>query len=271
MKQSQSSHNLPPKSRPDEERNQQVTQTTQALEPLTQATLDEWAEKGIQPSLEQIVRLNDAARLVAAAVRDVHARGIPIKVGDLGAECWLWPMTIQASRWFIACLGWFEGDADAEVQSLAFAMAHSRDTGVFDPIWSAADAARAIDDWLRCCAATHDELIIGINMVNEAGDPLPRAGTPDDDSSKPQPDGGAFSGLVAMMTDRTGVPPEVWESGVTMDYLLTHVHAVAAQSAAEGSLPDQNDPWVRANRALGLVEMDIIQDHKQKQAEAVHT
>jgi hypothetical protein len=231
-----------------------------ALEPYTADTLAEFRRAGINPTDEEIVRLNDAARLYSMAARDVSAKGVPVLVGDESAGAWLWPTTIQADRWYALALRWFDGDDALQTVSLGFAMAHARESGIFDYLMASAERSRAaVEEWANCLAVTYAELLAGISSVIDQARLVVPTGRKTDEPKSGK--GNSFSSLVAILSDRTGIPPEHWESHVSRDYLLHHVQSLCAQQSAEGGKLSEHDPMIEAERAVGWVEMQIKEAH----------
>lgn len=233
-----------------------------ALEPYAAATIAEFRAQGIEPTIEEIIRLNDAARLLSTAARDVSATGIPIVAGDPAHDVWLWPTTIQADRWYSRASRWFDGEQALETLALAFAMAHARMSGVFDRLMSSPALSReAVEEWANTLPCTYAELINAISGVIEQAapnaEPIPGV---NDDTRKDS----SFSSLVALLSDKTGIEQAVWERHVSRDYIIHHVNAIVAQSNASEKKISDSDPLIIAERLVGRVEMAIREAHAVK-------
>ena len=232
-------------------------QNKPALEPYADATIKAFRARGIEPTLDECIRLNDAARLLSVAARDVSTCGIPIPVG---ADLWLWPTTVQADRWYARAVRWFDGDDLLQTLALAYAMAHARIKGAFDLLQDDPKRARqAVEKWADSVAATYAELVAGMaRVIDQAATPDPAPGQSTERSAD-----ASYSGLVAIISERSGIPPDYWESHVSRDYLLYHIGATCTQSNAQGQAIDPASPLVIANKACAVVEMDIERAHKQ--------
>jgi hypothetical protein len=229
-----------------------------ALEPYADATIKAFRARGIDPTIDECIRLNDAARLLSVSARDVSTRGIPIPVGE---TIWLWPTTVQADRWYGRAVRWFDGDELLQTLALAFSMAHAREPGAFELIMDDPQRAQmAVEKWANLCTATYNELVAGMARVIDQAAPVDPAPAEATERSADA----SYSGLVAIISERSGIPPDYWETHVSRDYLLYHISAVCSQGGAKGQALDASHPIVIANKAVAVVEMDIERAHKQE-------
>lgn len=250
--------------------------TQNRLHPLAQAEVDSLQAKGIAPTLDDVVWLNDLAREIESPRHGVGlSAGCPVRAGDV----WLWPMTVAGGVWYEYMAPQFDGQGDVESVLVAFTLARGRDAGAFDALWTYDDARRAVLDWRKRANCTPDELILAVNYaLAQDGDDVveldpdhPKAktsaGTADTDQSDQPPDAPDWSDTIAWLCSAVSGPPEMWERQVSRRFLLKQIHALNQQNAAQGKAPDPADPRTQAEVHLLRAAMNIEHRHR-KAAEA---
>jgi len=241
------------------------------LHPLARESKDELEAKGIHPTLDEIVWLNDLARRVEnPSGGDIAlAAGCPVQAGN----AWLWPFTVAAAQWYIHASK--DLDDEGEAYSVAFAMAHGRVDGAFDGCWTYRGAKRAISQWRRTLTCTNDELVRAVAYVQDQDGPSaveldadhPLADKPaghdeEDGVAPPESD---WSETIALLCANVCGPPELWQSGVSHRYLLKQIHTLNQQSREKGEPPDAHDPHTIASRNLLRATLNIEWRHRQAQ------
>ncbi len=218
---------------------------------ILEAHLQELREKGITPTATEtawLLRACEAIRRPSGA-EDVLARGRPMRAGSL----WLWPMTRQAQTWWSRAVEWFD-DEDAAL-ALGYSMAHGREAGAFDRLYSyaaARDAIRAFGDGLDCTAG---ELSIAIEgCLRQMSDGL--------DALEPEAGDGSHDGpnIVCRLQERLGESADHWERLVSLRYITDMLQTLAAQSDAEGGRV--SEPHMRATANMAAVLWAIEEAHR---------
>lgn len=194
------------------------------LHPIAAGEIAGLRDEGIEPTADQIVWLDRIARRYDQPRLDAPAAGEPVQAGD---GCWLWPLTIQASRWYARAVQWFDGDAELEGLTLAFALAHSRTEGVFEFMPHAGTAQSRIEQWAGQLACTQAELIIAVNRVLHVDEGIPYLDEGESGASVT-----TDADIVASLCAQCGGSPEQWERMVCRDYIWTQIRAINAQEGA---------------------------------------
>jgi len=224
---------------------------------LAKAEIQGLKQAGIEPTLDEIVWLNDLARRVEYPDPPAPlAMGQPVPIGG----DWLWPFTIQADRWWRRTLDWFDGREELEAYALAYALAHGRIANAFDYLYTAESAARAIGEWADGLTCSRDELMGAIEKILNKPSVILDGECDDDDDSCPGPEDNDEQ-LVAWLVAGTGLPVEYWVRECSRAYCMAQIRAVQAQSAAFGSKPSLSDPSVAAQRELGRAVLAIKEAH----------
>ncbi len=206
------------------------------------------ASDGVICTPSEVVLLNALAwEIETPRHRMALARGTPVFVGAVA----LWPLTLAADAWWAECVALHRSDA-AQMQTLAYAMAHSRRVEVLDAV-PPKDSARVAGQWVKGLRCRAKELSLAIGQVLAQDEDLPRFCGPKDTPEK----GLTGAQIVAILCATVGGPPSVWESEVAVGYIREQMRAVSAQQAAEsgGSLKDSE--MVAATRQLGLCVAEI--------------
>lgn len=200
------------------------------LNNLARAELDDLRAAGIEPTDDEIIRINGlASEVLSPEARRCLSRGRPFPAGT----AWLWPLTIAASAWF-EDTGCNLRDPHA---ALGYAMAHGD-----DPALDTAGEAevRAWFRRLRCRRAELDLAIAACIEQDEQGE-IPRR---EDDRI---PTAGEIS---AVMVATVGGNPAMWERQCSITYVRAVLETLGEQQrAGSGKVA----PAVaRATMALGM-------------------
>ena len=212
---------------------------------------------GIQPTLDQVIWLNDLCREVEnpSGGRPTMAIGTPVCVGN----AWLWPFTIQASAWYEESLLWFDGEL--ATYALGYALCKGREPEAFAKMYDRDYATDTLKKWCRGLDCTLDELAWGIGKILED---KTRIDDPDADSTEGA--SGNWDDLITTLCGMTKTEPEIWTTFCCRDFCLKMIHASISQNQAGGSGPDPNDPHILATQRM-LHGLKIIRDsHKEQQS-----
>jgi hypothetical protein len=232
---------------------------TAALEAAAESRLHEVAAgeiagleaEGIELTADQVVWIDRICRKFDQPHMDTPAAGEPQQAGNV----WLWPFTIQASRWYTRAVQWFDGDDELEGLTLAFTLAHSRAEGVFEFLPHPGAARPRIEQWALNVAATTEELILAVNRILHVDEGKPAPYLDEDVTGAPPTDAEIIAHLCAQCP---GTAPEMWERLVCKDFLWTQIRAINAQNAATGS-GDEKKEYREASRELGWAVLAIRQ------------
>ncbi len=220
------------------------------LNPLAEANIKDLQNRGINPTLNEIIWINDLARKVDNPDdgKNCMAIGRPVSIGNT----WLWPFTIQGSKWYTWILPLLDGESEAEMLSLGFALAFGRERGIFYPLYHYESAVNAIEDWSKGLGATVDELAAAIIELLPASDGLPNENENDDDDDSDSPRKEIqWDNIVAWLVKECGGPPDIWTRQVSRDYVMKQIDVMCQQSRAKGQPPDAHDPVIIATKNLG--------------------
>jgi hypothetical protein len=204
--------------------------------------VDALAAEGIVCTPAEVVLLNALAWEIETPRHRIEmSRGVPIFAGRVA----IWPLTLAAEAWWSAAIKLHTGET-AEMQILAYAMAHARTPDALDAV-SPAAAAKVAAKWAKGLHVRPKELSIIVGEVLAQDEDLPRLKGPKDGSK-----GLSAGQIVAILTATVGGTPRMWETEVAIGYIREQMRAVAAQQAAEngGSLKDSD--MVAATRQMGL-------------------
>lgn len=207
------------------------------LNPLAQVELNNLTHDGINPTWEQVCRINHLAeRVQDPQIQRVTATGTPVRLSDR----LLFPLTIQASEWFV----WLSEIApeDYHTAGLLYAHEHARKPSAFCALYDLQTACKALTDYQRDLACTNLEVAVALDQLNGNKEP-PK------DSEK----GVGFEELVASLVAKTGIEPDVWRCRVDLEYITAQVDAINRQTDTEAV----RDEYLRAEKALGLALIEI--------------
>ena len=221
--------------------------------------------KGIEPTLDEIILLNDLARRVDDPEGGTTLpAGTPARAGDVV----LWPFTIQADVFYSRFVQLFTGKDRLEVYLLGFTLANARVAGAFDTLTDYTSAERAVMSWSRSVACTYEELAQAIYKVthedNDKEIEAVREALAEIDAKRFGTDKKPvyWEDMIARLVSTCGGSPEMWGREVSIKYLLKQLRVVIAQRDAEAdSHKDIFDPLIRAQRELGFAVMQIEADH----------
>lgn len=113
-----------------------------SLHPIAKTQIDILDAQGVTLELHHVCWLNDLCRKITDVPGGTLAKGRPFRAGNV----WLWPITRQASLWYEWALESID-DSDMHSIFLAYALAHARDPGAFDKLYSLEDSMRAVIAW----------------------------------------------------------------------------------------------------------------------------
>ena len=208
-------------------------QPPQRLTEMARQAVSDLREKGVEPSLNDVVLLNDLAREVEHPVGgSTLPAGTPVAVGGV----WLWPLTILSSHWWeTRASKWFVDDPQREAYAIAYALAHGRTLEPLTLLVRHNAAEEAVEEWAHRLTCTNDELRAAIHEVCGPQPWKPEyvkrpIGDDDDDTDTPAPD--RFAELIAMLCANGLGPPEIWECKVSKDYALYQIQAIVRQQQA---------------------------------------
>ena len=229
------------------------------LHELASAEVEDLRAEGIEPTIEEIILLNDLARQVddPDGVSSVAA-GLPARAGSVV----LWPLTIAGDVFFDRWVDRIDSDDRFSVYFLAFVLAHGRTAGAFDLLTDYSSVRSAVLEWGERIDATFEELTVATDRVtrndkrNSAAVDAIKLELAEIDAKRFGTAGESWTPLVAWLCATCGGPPEIWERAVSVAYVLDQLRVVIAQQNAEGA-QDQNDPILRATREVGLAVLKI--------------
>lgn len=230
---------------------------------------------GIHPTLDEIVWINDLSRQVEnpKGGEHRHLAGAPSRAGNV----WLWPFTINGERWYEATLEWFDGNAKFELYALAFALAKGREAGAFQFLTGYHSAKKAIDEFVGDLDCTQDELEAAMkdvlpidDEINEIETRLKAEYNAKHDIAEEEKEEADWDGMVAHLQAATGLPEDAWRRQHSKDVALRVLNAVLKQHEAlaggsDNDAPDPEDPYMVANKRLGLAIREIKRRHAQKE------
>ena len=237
-----------------------------------QAEIKELRAAGIQPTLDEIVWINDLSRAVEnpKGGENRHLAGKPSKAGTV----WLWPFTIQARIWYESTLGWFDGNAELENNALAFALAHGRESGAFLHLTGYQSAKKAIEQWRAAIDCTDEELAAAVFDVIPHDDEIQQLEAKFQEEynkahgiEEEQPEDIDRQEIIDELIAATGLPRDVWIRQETESRVLSIMNIIARQQAAMTGAPDERpdpeDPYMQACKRLGIAIKEIRRRHKE--------
>jgi hypothetical protein len=219
------------------------------------AEIDVLLADGIQPSAEEIVRLNALAwEVESPQCRMDLSRGVPVECGG----AWLWPLTIAAHDWFerVGSKFW---RYSVKRLALAYAMAHGRsENGELDATGRA--AATAVKAWgrrLTCREAELDEAMMQVLAQDRI----------DDGGEERDPDEGSVScgDLVAALTSMTGLPADHWERRVSFSHALRVLHHCVQAQVKAGGGRTEDGAYIAAVRAEAIYIEELRKRHGRQE------
>ncbi len=225
------------------------------LSELAESEINDLKSQGIEPTLNEIIWINDLSRKVENpdGARPCVAIGEPSPAGN----AWLWPFTIASSRWFAKVLPWFDGNPESETLVLAFSLAHGRDVGVFSYLSNYEAVKETVAEWSDELGCTADELAEAITKI------LPYSDTVELDDEEESVQGASdWDEIIATLCLNVGETPEFWAYGVSCDYALRQIDIMNKQMMAGGKELDPNDPYIVATKNLGRAIISIKQEAK---------
>lgn len=230
----------------------QTTDLAQILE----TQLNDLRSQGISPSPIELVLLVRACEKLQrpSGGEDYAAAGRPFLAGNM----WLWPFTMQASRWYSRVVDWFGADLDRAV--LAFALAHAREQGIFAYLDDYAKTRAAVSEFADELAATPGELDVAIAgcLSQLSGTDRPEE---DDDAPYVAPDSGGVD-ITALLQMNLGKSADYWERLVSLDHVNKALRTVAAQSDATGD-HSRKVPQIEATGDMARLVFDIEAAHAE--------
>jgi hypothetical protein len=202
---------------------------------LARAEIEKLKAKGIEPSPDEIIKINALAhRVITPETRVLLSRGLPVRVG--GAV--LWPLTLCAIEW----LNQNQVTRGDQFDWIGYAMAHGRVDDESLTVYGRV-AKEAVSSWVRSLRCTDRELMEGVAQCSSQDDKLE---TPPDNTGTPMSIGD-FSAFLAI---NCGADPGFWERRVSAGYTLAILSALVQQNHAD-KFPCKDDPRIVAERALG--------------------
>jgi len=228
---------------------------TRDLAQILGGYLSQLTAQSISPTPTELVLLMRACERLQrpSGAEDYPAAGRPFRAGDV----WLWPFTMQASRWYSRVADWF--DAELERAVLAFALAHGRRHGIFCYLDTFAKAHAAVSEFADELGATVGELDVAIAACLAQ---LPGHGA-DTDEDEDDPFQAYDSGGVdttALLQMNFGQTAEYWESSVSVRYVNDALRTVAVQADATGDRM-RKIPQQEATGDMGRLMFEIEAAH----------
>lgn len=171
---------------------------------MAKEAIRELRADGIEPTLDDIAELIDAARKVQEPSRRTSPwyEGDPIRVGPQGPT--LRPMTIQAEEWFDFAVSQF---ADDKLRGAAFLYAceHGATAGAFDALWTRQTAETRLRKYIRAfpCARGAMESAAARLMDKAIAGDIMRARKDDGEAWD-------FGDVLARIEAVTGKPRSYW-------------------------------------------------------------
>ena len=239
-----------------------------------QAEIRELQAQGIQPTLDEIVWINDLSRAVEnpKGGEHRHLAGEPSRAGSV----WFWPFTIQARIWYESTFGWFDGNAELENNALAYALAHGRESGAFLHLTGYQSAKKAIEQWRAALDCTDEELAAAMFDVIPHDDEIQRLEAKFKEEynkahgiEEEQQESIDRQSIVDELMAVTGLPRDVWIRQESESRTLNVLRIIARQQAAMAGIggderPDPDDPYMQACKRLGIAIKEIRRRHKEQ-------
>ena len=230
------------------------------LSQLAEAEINDLKEQGIEPTLNEIVWINDLARKVENPDygKARTAIGRPIPAGG----AWLWPFSIQGYLWYTEVQELFDDDDYLDVLSMAYSLAHSREVNAFAGLYDYKAVKKAVLKWAKGLTCTHEELLIAVTNLLGGYDEGITLNGEQEEADTPDVD---YDYIISMLCTKVGNKPDYWLSEISREYVFKLLHTIHIQEAAENNLPDENDPHINAVRDLGRAIL-YIKEQRLKDA-----
>lgn len=240
------------------------------ISPLAEEEIRDMRAKGLKPSDDEIVWINDICRRIERPViPSPIATGLPVLIPP---NIWLWPFTLQAAAWYQWALDYGFDQTAIGPLALAYAFNHSREEGAFLKMYDAPEARRVILEWRKTLACSEAELSEGIlAMINQDVDyPEDPAKSTVPDFLKEQENAKLDSDrYIAKIIAACGGTAEYWSTKVSMKYLITQKRAAdraALAGSDSGKVLDEIEDLTRdLTAAIGVIEKILTM---RKDAEA---
>ena len=201
------------------------------LHPKAAAVIQSLEKKGLYPSADHIVWLQDAAGQFKRATRDSMARMIdaPIECGGVD----FYPLTLLAIDWLVN----LPADLQSDLLVQAFASAHGRDSDALTGMRVPWRVRLAVWGWARTVKASKmaiSEVMAEVGESEEMAD-IPCKGLLK--PSKPSRRGNADFGAVAFELCRKypGTSPEFWLCEVSSVYAIERLESNGGKSKLTGA------------------------------------
>jgi len=206
------------------------------LHPLAAAAVKELEGRGYPAAVEDVLWLHRLAKRVDRpfGADRIRAAGLPVRCGNL----LLWPFTIGAGQWYSEVGFPLFGESRLGIFVLAFALAHSRQPKVFEPLTTYRAIKAAVHRWKRTIGATLAEVT---EAVAELIDVPMQEG---DQENKGH--GVEVEEFVAGLCEVYGQPPTFWRWGEDQSECLNLIALHNKRSRMSGDAPDPEDPATRA-------------------------
>jgi hypothetical protein len=227
------------------------------LSDLARAEINALRRDGVELTPDDVVRINALAWAVETPeTRRLLARGVPVFLAERVA---LWPLTLYASEWFRRVGGNMKhpevSTGTIRRMALAYAMAFGRSDGPELEI-DGDRAARVVYEWAQKLKCTLQEIEVACGECMLQNDDGLSEGIPAGHTIEP-------GDLSAFMVATCGGSPELWERQVSIGYVNAVLTAFIRQNRADNK-PSLADPKMRAERALGLLCLNIRNREKRK-------
>ena len=219
---------------------------------IAQAEISQIQNEGIQPTLEEIVWLNQLGQKVESpgSETDPVLAGSPVKCGNV----YLWPFTIQGGEWYDKHATRLFKREKMQRRALGFALAHGRDATLppaytspslrargafFSTLVDYESAKYAVNAWAAQAGCNARELEAAIVRL------IPQMQYPHQIKRPPAGDVMSDAQLIAEVTAGTGLPMEYWLAH-SSDYVIMTLTAIYAQQGAGGGETDDGEGYRRA-------------------------
>jgi len=219
------------------------------LSELAEAEINDLRSRGIEPTLNEMIWINDLARDVVAKGRRSRNMGVPFRAGNV----WLWPFTIQGQEWYSVAMNWSEADTEFSTLVLAYALAHGRNPEAFSFIYEYNEAKKAISAWKEKLGCTYGELCEAVIEVLPDNDTIELSS----DEEAEERASTEWNDLVAWLCKEVGETREFWRSSVSVDYVMTQIKVISDQASATSDRIGANEPYVKATKQLGRALISI--------------
>ena len=206
---------------------------------------------GITLTLDEMTTMILTAREVESPRRPVIP-GVNVPPVAVCDGVILWPATLQAEMWHAHAIEWWDGDTIAIVKAYAYALAHGRISGHFEPLYDRPVAVLAVNRWASSIAATIDELsgaIIALSPENYVDIPA--------DPNERRSDWGD---ILCEIVAETGIPLDHWLTN-TSHYALSVLEKAYRTRIVSGGGSWKEDPSRRGMMQFMAACMEIRKAH----------